>query len=369
VTFHGNGGIGSMTAQTANSATNLTPVNYAYAGHTFAGWTTQQNGGGQSYTDGQSYSFSANIDLWAQWTPLARTVEFNANGGAGTMADQSSGAAADLTASAFTRSGYMFMGWNTQANGRGTSYADEAEFAFTSDTELFAQWKLIPSEPTGEVEIGVANGAPIANAPVEAVVEGLKNNSAYKVTVRSTPIVVAQGRIYNSRLDVTFTIPANLEPGWHSITIEGIDLDNEPWIDVMYFEVSKTGRLADATENKAKTNIPATAAELRSVPKKVAKFNIGFNRGAVTLSKADRLALRKLAKASKAYNIKVVVTGSAGYLEGTPTRIVSLLAKKRANEMKNYLIKQGVKRSLISTKLVLVPFGSSVNSGVKLKLG
>jgi uncharacterized repeat protein (TIGR02543 family) len=40
--------------------------------------------------------------------------------------------------------GYTFTGWNTSANGGGTSYADGANFSFESDLSLYAQWALIP---------------------------------------------------------------------------------------------------------------------------------------------------------------------------------------------------------------------------------
>lgn len=68
------------------------------------------------------------------------TVTFDANGGTGTTAAQTASSATALTANGFTRSGYTFAGWNTSADGSGTSYADGASFAFSSSTTLYAQW-------------------------------------------------------------------------------------------------------------------------------------------------------------------------------------------------------------------------------------
>jgi len=45
-----------------------------------------------------------------------------------------------LTLNTFTRTGYSFSGWNTAANGSGTSYADGASYPFTADATLYAQW-------------------------------------------------------------------------------------------------------------------------------------------------------------------------------------------------------------------------------------
>jgi hypothetical protein len=68
------------------------------------------------------------------------SVTFNANGGSGNMANQTSSAAANLTSNSFTRTCYAFTGWNTAANGTGTAYADGANYPFTSSTTLYAQW-------------------------------------------------------------------------------------------------------------------------------------------------------------------------------------------------------------------------------------
>ncbi|HWR57898.1 MAG TPA: InlB B-repeat-containing protein [Thermodesulfovibrionales bacterium] len=44
-----------------------------------------------------------------------------------------------------TNTGYSFAGWNTAANGSGTSYAPGATFAITGNTTLYAQWTALPT--------------------------------------------------------------------------------------------------------------------------------------------------------------------------------------------------------------------------------
>lgn len=75
-------------------------------------------------------------------------VEFNANGGSGTMTNQEivPGVATALTTNGFTApSGKVFGGWNTAADGSGTSYTDEevvTDLTTPGDTiTLYAQWK------------------------------------------------------------------------------------------------------------------------------------------------------------------------------------------------------------------------------------
>ena len=137
VTFNANGGTGTMSPQVANVPTALTSNTFTRLGYTFTGWNTRANGLGVAYADKAMYAFDADITLYAQW---GHTVTFNANGGTGTMSPQSANVPTALTANTFTRLGYTFTGWNTQANGLGVAYADKAMYAFDADITLYAQW-------------------------------------------------------------------------------------------------------------------------------------------------------------------------------------------------------------------------------------
>lgn len=70
-------------------------------------------------------------------------VYYNGNGGTGTLADgtsYASGTTVTTKASTFVYTGYNFTGWNTKADGSGTSYAAGATFAITVNTTLYAAW-------------------------------------------------------------------------------------------------------------------------------------------------------------------------------------------------------------------------------------
>ena len=82
------------------------------------------------------------------WENNKYTVTYNANGGTGTTANSSHtyDVASNLTANGFSRTGYTFNGWNTAADGSGTSYADKASVSTLTTTPngtvtLYAQWK------------------------------------------------------------------------------------------------------------------------------------------------------------------------------------------------------------------------------------
>ena len=150
VTFNSNFGSPATTTQTKGVPSALDANTFSRTGYTFDGWNDQQNGQGTDYTDGQSYDFTADVTLFAQWTSLsaARTVTFSPNGGSGTMAEQSYEGTANLSPNTLTREGYTFAGWNTEQDGNGTAYADGASFDFSSDETLFAQWSLNSVPPT-----------------------------------------------------------------------------------------------------------------------------------------------------------------------------------------------------------------------------
>lgn len=93
------------------------------------------------YVDSKSLTVSINIEKHYE-------VEFDANGGTGSMTNQqfTSGVSQALTTNAYTYTGHYFDGWNTSADGNGTSYADE-ELISTDLTNvggsvvtLYAQW-------------------------------------------------------------------------------------------------------------------------------------------------------------------------------------------------------------------------------------
>ena len=141
ITFDANGGTGTMASQQKylNESVRLKDNTFTRANYRFNGWNTAADGSGTSYIDGAYYG-GPSTTLYAQWV-AQDTITFNANGGTGTMTSQKkdSGKTVALKENTFTREGYVFMGWNTQANGSGTSYADKASYSGGSVT-LYAQW-------------------------------------------------------------------------------------------------------------------------------------------------------------------------------------------------------------------------------------
>jgi uncharacterized repeat protein (TIGR02543 family) len=134
---------GVLVAYNDNTPTR---AGYTFTGFTFSNGSGQKNSAGAVYYfDGQSpeensgesgasasaYIFNGdyagNVTVTANWTGNKYTVKYNANGGTGTTASSTHtyGTAKALTANGFSKTGYNFIGWNTAANGSGTSYSDK----------------------------------------------------------------------------------------------------------------------------------------------------------------------------------------------------------------------------------------------------
>lgn len=87
---------------------------------------------------------TADVTYTAQWTANTYTVKFDANGGTGTMADQTLiyDKAEKLTKNTFTRKGYKFMYWREKE--KGAYYWDQEEvtnLAPSGEVTLVAQWE------------------------------------------------------------------------------------------------------------------------------------------------------------------------------------------------------------------------------------
>ncbi len=210
VSLNANGGSVSQTSLSAARTTN----------YSFANWNTAADGTGTSYSAGASYTVNANLKLYAQWnssittssvylptptrtgytfngwstsstaswgttgyytptgdvtlyatwTPIYYYVNYNANGGSSTPAQQShqynaavtlssaisrndtsetgytvtlnanEGSVTPTSLTAARTTSYTFKDWNTAANGSGASYNAGSSQIINNDVTLYAQW-------------------------------------------------------------------------------------------------------------------------------------------------------------------------------------------------------------------------------------
>ena len=148
--YNANGGTGTMNAdiEPVGTQVSIAQNGFTRPGYTFTGWNTKADGSGTSYQPGTVYTIPGHTTyLYAQWKPDQGTISYNANGGTGITASQTGnvGSSTSIAQNGFTRPGYTFTGWNTKADGSGTSYQPGTSITIPNGTKvLYAQWKLIP---------------------------------------------------------------------------------------------------------------------------------------------------------------------------------------------------------------------------------
>ncbi len=89
------------------------------------------------------------------------SITYNANGGSNPPAVQykANGVALTLTSETPSRTNYKFTGWNTKADGTGTTYASAASYTGNASTTLYAQWINTTSTLTINPNGGSWNGS------------------------------------------------------------------------------------------------------------------------------------------------------------------------------------------------------------------
>jgi outer membrane protein OmpA-like peptidoglycan-associated protein len=112
--------------------------------------------------------------------------------------------------------------------------------------------------------------------------------------------------------------------------------------------------------------VVGTAAALAALPKSSTRPKIKFASSDNGLGSASKKSLKKVADIAKdGYGVRV--TGAAGMQSGVSRDVVKSLARKRALEIRDYLIKQGVPKEDIVIKTKIFPIGKAPSTLVKVE--
>lgn len=128
-------------------------------GYTFTGWSD----GTEIYQPDGSYTMgSSDVTFTAQWTANSYSIVYDANGGAGNMADSTMkyDVGGEISQNGFTKTGYRFTGWALDPNGLPYYLGGEAVRNLTAESDgkitLYAIWT--PEEYT--VTLDAMDGTP-----------------------------------------------------------------------------------------------------------------------------------------------------------------------------------------------------------------
>ena len=269
IKFDGNsadGGSTSDQSMTYDTAVDLRLNGYTKIGYTFTGWNTQQDGGGTAYTESENVKNMTPDDggvvtLYAQWQANTYSVKFDGNTAeGGSMPDQTMiyDQAADLELNSYTKIGAVFIGWNTQTDGKGTAYTngENVRNLTTTDNEtfpLYAQWRL----RTPGISTSQSTGK--HGDTITVTGEDFEPNVEITFTLHSIPKEIGRAAAdVEGKVTLTFQVPSDIEEGDHQLRA-----DNGIHSAQTGFKVLKTAN-ADSEKNDNSTHKTAVGTGIQS---------------------------------------------------------------------------------------------------------
>lgn len=252
VQFDPNGGTGTMDNQIIrkDETKALSPNLYEMTDKMFDCWNTESDGSGTSYSDAEEVNNlttpGKRITLYAMWKDgFPYSVRFNANGGEGTMPNQDHTYAKfkNLSPNIFTRDGYIFCGWNTEADGSGTFYKNNQSVKNLTKTEndivdLYAIWEKEKYEYSGEYVFDGTN-------------------------YLDTGIHLFTKETIAKDFDISFEIIERISNSNQATMMSAMDESGSPWPGIVY-------RVQTSTQD----NICANASNSIKIDKKFSNSNI-----------------------------------------------------------------------------------------------
>ena len=228
ITYNVNGGSGSAPASQTQTAPaqSFTVSTYTgtRAGFRLSGWNTQANGLGTDYASGSSLRPIGAVSLYAKWLS---TITYNGNSNTAGAVPESTTAvsSAAVTVLAFndgssvspnvplSKTGFTFVGWNTQADGTGTSYVasnpalvtetpymwfDAADFDDSTNawTDSSGNSRSIPGTAVTSATAGSIRGNPTRTTNAAGANGATKSFPAVKGTINDG-IVIGNGALTN----------------------------------------------------------------------------------------------------------------------------------------------------------------------------
>ena len=202
----GSGGTSSVTVIYDHAMPSITVP--TRTGYTFGGYYTGTSGSGTQYYTASGASArnwdrtSATTTLYAKWSANTYTIRFNANGGAGEMADltMTYDAAKNLTSNVFTRANYTFAGWATSSGGN-VAYADGARINNLTATQgavvnLYAVWENITA-PLFLISNHCLTGVELRGDTDIVIPAEVKSIASFAVTNASITSIIVPNSVTN----------------------------------------------------------------------------------------------------------------------------------------------------------------------------
>ena len=177
IKYNANGGSGAPADQKKVQGINLTlsSTTPTRTGYTFNNWNLKQDGSGQSFAKGATYTIDfSSATLYAQWTIVNYTIGYTLNSGSVSGNPTSYNVeTATFTLKNPTRTGYTFKGW-TGSNGNTPQTSVSIAKGSTGNKSYTANWTPENYTIGYTLNGGSVSGNP-ANYNIETATFTLKN--------------------------------------------------------------------------------------------------------------------------------------------------------------------------------------------------
>lgn len=294
------GGIGDLTLYAVWSTKYITLPSLSRTGYTLEMWTTDAKGQCFAGNVNGTYPITANTTLYAKWAVIEYTIVYDGNGAtSGNTVDYPAGRLHSvetnwqLVNNGFERTGYHFVGWNTQADRSGVHFDNLAFVSYTYiDTEkdgvvtLYAQWDSNEYIVTFD-----ANGGNVNTTTKK--VSSDQNYGVLPVPERTGFRFIGWYTDYSTGIEITektvVSVADNqtLYAHWQSEVIYTLESDGTySATGINYDDITNLTILSEYSPNGRVTPLPVTSigtsafyncSQLQSVVIPNSVINIGYN--------------------------------------------------------------------------------------------
>lgn len=281
----------------STKSVKLAACSFTNEGYNFKNWNTKADGTGTSYGAGNDVTLTKDnpsLVLYAQWTAKPETWEakiiYSLNGGQGSISEdvaQATGDNHEFTVKkpeGISKENCTFTGWNTKADGTGSSFSPDAKITVTKGAptnELFAQWKET-KKWTATIKYN-ANGG---SGSIADQTQEVTDATTYSMTVKGIENITNSGNTFqywNTKADGSGTQYAanskwEAKEGEPTLELYAIWKKVDPWKATVKYNVNGgTGTVADTVVDVTSTDKQeVTLAKIGDVKKEGYTFK-GWN--------------------------------------------------------------------------------------------
>gem|GEM_PF-1107914 len=188
---------------TSERATDL-PASATKTGYKFAGWYTNADCSGDPVTSIPAQSTGDKV-FYAKWTPITYTVIFDANGGTGSMSNQTFtyDEAKSLSENTFTKDYHSFIGWSLVADGDVKYGNSETVSGLIAEengqVRLYAVWTPTKYKITYDLDGGINNPENISEYTYETETISILPPSKEGYTIKNWTRILPDGTEKSSK--------------------------------------------------------------------------------------------------------------------------------------------------------------------------